>query len=216
MATPVARTLVRVDIDTQHGFCDPTGALYVRNAETALPNVRRLNEDAARRGIWLIGSVDAHDYATPEFKENGGIWPVHCVKGTWDQLKVEETLPPRYRFVPPVPCDVARLFDGGKAALYFEKDAYSVAANPNFAPFLDYLCGRVGGAERLAFQVYGVATDYCVRMGALELRRRLPLADVAVVIDATAGVAPDTTEDALRAFREGGVRIIASTPEALG
>src|SRR5262249_22706503 len=116
---------IRVDVDTQHGFCDPKGGLYVRGADRVIENVSRLNRHAAERGIALIGSVDTHDYATPEFRVNGGIWPVHCVKGTWDWLKVPATLPPRFRIVGRDPTDVARASDGGRAALFFEKDVYS-------------------------------------------------------------------------------------------
>ncbi len=38
--------IVRVDVDTQHGFCHPKGGLYVQGAEAVLPVVARLNAQA--------------------------------------------------------------------------------------------------------------------------------------------------------------------------
>jgi nicotinamidase/pyrazinamidase len=197
---------IRVDIDTQHGFCDPEGGLYVRGAEKAIANVAALNRDAAERSIPLIGSVDTHDFASPEFQANGGPWPAHCVKGTWDWLKPEATLPPRFRFVGRDATDATRAAEGGRVALYFEKDAYSFFDNRNLDPFLDAL----GGKRR--FEVYGIATDYCVRAAALELRKRGH--EVVLVTDAIAGVAPETTEKALAEMRAAGIGT-ATTKELL-
>ena len=85
--------LIRIDVDTQNGFCDPAGGLHVKGAERALENVARLNRDALAHGAALVGSVDSHDFSSPEFRENGGPWPTHCVKGTWDWLKPAGVLP---------------------------------------------------------------------------------------------------------------------------
>lgn len=56
--------------------------------------------------------------------------------------------------------------------------------------------------------VFGVATDYCVRLAALGLRRRGY--KVTVVSDAIAGVDPAGTRKALAEMRRAGVRF-AST-----
>ncbi len=201
--------IVRVDVDTQNGFADPRGGLHVKGGEGVLPNVARLNADAAARGIPLLGSVDSHDFASPEFRTNGGPWPVHCVKGTWDWLKPEATLPPRFRIVGREPADVARAFDGGCAALYFEKDAYSIFDNLNADAAVALLERRAeADGERLRFEVYGIATDYCVRAAALELRKRG--FEVDLVADAIAGVAPDTTAGALAEMSAAGIGSIAT------
>ncbi len=199
---------VRVDVDTQHGFCEPRGGLYVKGAERVIADVARLNRDALARGIPLIGSMDAHHYRSAEFRENGGPWPAHCVRGTWDQLKVPATLPERFRIVPwEARVDVAALADEWRAALYFEKDAYSPFTNPNFVAALDLLWGRGPGGGPPRFEVYGVATDFCVRATALDLRRRG--APVAVLLDATAPVSEESGEQAVREMREAGIEIVS-------
>ena len=198
----MADRIVRVDVDTQAGFCTRGGGLHVEGAEHVLPLAARLNADAVAKGIPLLGSVDTHEAHSKEFAVNGGIWPVHCVKGTADWLKLPETLPPKFWIVAAVP--YPKLERRDDVALYFEKDLYSLFDNPNADPIV-----RGFGAERAWFQLYGVATDYCVKAAALGIRERCPDSRIDVVEDAVRGVAPDTTEAAwkeLAAARIGRVR----------
>ena len=76
------------DIDTQHDFLLPGGALYVPGAETIIDNVARLNHYAADHGIALISTADAHTPNDPEFAH----YPPHCIAGTPGALKPRETL----------------------------------------------------------------------------------------------------------------------------
>jgi nicotinamidase/pyrazinamidase len=195
---------IRVDVDTQHGFCDPRGGLYVKDAEVAIAQVTRLNRDAARRGIPLVGSLDSHDFSSREFVTNGGPWPVHCVKGTWDWLKPAELLPARFRVIGRDATDVHLAWEDGAVALYFEKDMYSLFDNGNVERLL------FGLAPGVRFEVYGIATDYCVKAAALELRKRGY--ETWLVTDAIAGVAPETTEKALAEMKTAGVKL--TTTEA--
>ncbi len=76
------------DIDTQLDFVFPAGALYVPGAESALPQVARLNRWAKERGIPLVSTADAHTEDDPEF----AAWPPHCVAGTFGQRKPDCTM----------------------------------------------------------------------------------------------------------------------------
>ena len=76
------------DVDTQIDFVFPAGALYVPGAEHIIPNIARLNHYAAKNGIPLVSTVDAHTEDDPEFKS----WPPHCIVGTVGQLKPASTL----------------------------------------------------------------------------------------------------------------------------
>src|SRR6202012_1288967 len=103
---------------------------------------RALTRHAAREGIPIVGSVDSHAWDAWEFASNDRRgangekpnFPDHCVKGTPGWLKVEGTLPPRFRFVPNVPeapleTVVAELAGGATQGVYFEKEVYSLFAN---------------------------------------------------------------------------------------
>ena len=76
------------DIDTQHDFLIPGGALYVPGAESIIDNVAKLNHYAADHGIPLISTADAHTPNDPEFAH----YPPHCIAGTVGALKPRETL----------------------------------------------------------------------------------------------------------------------------
>lgn len=158
---------VFVDVDTQIDFLFPAGALYVPAAVGLLPAIARLNRFAAAQGIPLISTTDAHSENDPEFRQ----WPPHCVAGTTGQLKPAETLV-------------------GADQIIVQKQALDVFTNPGFSVLLDRL-----QAER--YVVYGVATDYCVRLAITGLLATGK--PVALVTDAIAAVSP---EDGARVLAE--------------
>src|SRR5688572_24427960 len=97
-----------VDVDTQYDFCDPKGALFVQGAPEAARVSAALVRHAASRGEPIVGSVDSHNHEAWEFATNGNRgpggekpnFPPHCVKGTAGWLKLPDTLPERFAFVP--------------------------------------------------------------------------------------------------------------------
>lgn len=209
---------VFVDVDVQRDFCEETGALYVKGSPNAL--FRRLTEHAVARGIPIVGSVDSHAWDAWEFGSNdtpapeGGKpgFPDHCVKGTPGWLKVEGTLPPRFRFIPNVsqaPVDVAvrELATGQTHGVYFEKEVYSLFANPLAEGFLRELSAALGGAPE--FVVYGVATDYCVRAAALGLVQRGYR--TTLLTDAVAGITEAGVAAALGEMQAAGVALAPSS-----
>jgi nicotinamidase/pyrazinamidase len=143
------------DIDTQLDFVSAAGALYVPGAEEILPAVAALNRLAGERGIPLISTMDAHTEDDPEFKR----WPHHCVAGALGQRKPVSTLlgetvlfPSRRRSIP---------LAGAKQIL-LEKQTLDAFTNEN-------LPGLLAAFAADGFVVYGVVTEICVRIAALEL-----------------------------------------------
>lgn len=205
-----------IDVDVQNDFCEPNGALFVKGS----PNdrFRSLTTYAVEHRIPILGSVDSHAWDAWEFSSSSAVgpegakpnFPDHCVKGTPGWLKVQGTLPPRFRFVPNVPdlptADIERLVDevrsGATNGLYFEKEVYSLFANPLAERFLAALIPDRSAAELV---VYGIATDYCVKAAALGLAERGYR--TALVTDAIAGITPEGTAAALDAMKAAGVRL---------
>ncbi|MBL8682079.1 MAG: cysteine hydrolase [Myxococcales bacterium] len=205
-----------VDVDTQYDFCAPGGALFVEGAPKAAEQCARIVQRALDLGAPIVGSVDSHAHDAWEFATNDRRgphgekpnFPPHCVKGTRGWLKLEATLTRSFVFVP-VDAPSPRVPDGTDA-VYFEKEVYSLFANPNAARWLDALCA----GQPAEFVVFGVATDYCVRAAALDSlawarSRGGSIADskVIVVEDAIAGVARESTERALAELRAAGVSL---------
>jgi nicotinamidase/pyrazinamidase len=164
------------DVDTQIDFMLPAGALYVPGAENIVPAIARLNRWAAAHAIPVVSTADAHAENDPEFSQ----WPPHCVAGTAGQRKPSETLL------------------GGPRQIMVEKQALDCFSNPDLPGLLDRL-----GAERCV--VYGVVTEYCVRLAALGLLRRGRR--VEVVTDAIVGLDPTAAARALDEIRQAGGRL---------
>jgi nicotinamidase/pyrazinamidase len=77
---------------------DIDGALYVPDAESIKPNLKRLTDYARQNSIQVVGSVDRH-IGTEDYKEfegelqrNGGPFPDHCMHWTKGLEKIPETI----------------------------------------------------------------------------------------------------------------------------
>lgn len=205
---------VFVDVDVQNDFCEPSGALFVKGSPNEL--YRALTRYAVAKGVPILGSVDSHAWDAWEFASNDRKgpngekpnFPDHCVKGTSGWLKVAGTLPPRFRFIPNV-ADAAvgsiveEVASGATHAAYFEKEVYSMFANPLAERFVAELVARVGGRPEMI--VYGVATDYCVKAAALGLAERGYR--TTLLTDAVAGITEEGTRAALDAMTAKGVKL---------
>jgi nicotinamidase/pyrazinamidase len=70
-------------VDVQNDFTDPDGGLYVRGGEDVVDAVNVEVAAAMNAGGTVVYTQDWHPESTPHFAKDGGIWPVHCVGGTW-------------------------------------------------------------------------------------------------------------------------------------
>ncbi len=82
MASYDERTALIV-ADVQNDFADPAGSLAVRGGDRIVPRVNEEIRTATDGGAAVIFTQDWHPESTPHFAKDGGIWPVHCVAGTW-------------------------------------------------------------------------------------------------------------------------------------
>lgn len=64
-------------VDVQNDFC-PGGALPVPHGNEIIPDINTL----ANKFENVVFTADSHPKGHCSFKENGGVWPAHCVKGT--------------------------------------------------------------------------------------------------------------------------------------
>src|SRR3954470_23958504 len=72
-----------VIVDLQNDFADPAGGLAVHGGPNLVPIVNAEIEMARSAGATIVLTQDWHPESTPHFAKDGGIWPVHCVAGTW-------------------------------------------------------------------------------------------------------------------------------------
>ena len=181
-------------IDLQNDFADPAGSLAVIGGEAIIPPVNDAVRSALDAGALVVATQDWHPESTPHFAKDGGIWPVHCVAGTWGA-----ELHPLLE----VPIDVPRVRKGANGedgySGFTMRDPESGAERPTE---LEGLL-RERAIERVV--VCGLATDYCVLATALDAVR-LGFG-VSLLGDAVAAVniAPDDGDRALLEMAEAGV-----------
>jgi nicotinamidase-related amidase len=70
---------ILVVVDVQYDFCNPNGALFVSGGDEVVNKVK----DVIPNFDYVIFTKDSHSLNHCSFKENGGIWPVHCV---WNSI----------------------------------------------------------------------------------------------------------------------------------
>jgi nicotinamidase/pyrazinamidase len=147
-----------VVVDVQNDFADPAGSLAVRDASGVVPVVNVAVAAAADAGALVVYTQDWHPPHTPHFAADGGIWPAHCVAGTWGaeldaQLDVRG---PRIR-------KGSNGEDGYSG--FTMRDPVSGETTPTE---LEALLRNRGVTTVV---VCGLATDYCVRATALDAVR---------------------------------------------
>ncbi len=182
------------DVDTQIDFMYPAGALYAPGAERILPLIARLNQQAADSGAVVISSMDAHSENDPEFRE----WPPHCVVGTVGQQKPASTLLAKRIVIPTA--EVAERIDGYQQIL-LEKQHLDAFTNSNLRWILEAL-----DADR--YVVYGVVTEYCVRLAAFGLLKTGK--QVEIVTDAIRSLNESDGARVLREFTAAGGALTTS------
>lgn len=78
-----------VVVDVQKDFYHPDGALYVKGGELLPEKLSKIMPQFDS----IVFTLDYHPYNHCSFKDNGGTWPVHCVKGTEGSSLPNEFLP---------------------------------------------------------------------------------------------------------------------------
>lgn len=78
--TKIPKNLVIVDC--QKDFCNPDGSLYVPGADMVAKEIAAYLDWHYQNFDYITVIHDTHPANHCSFKENGGQWPVHCVKNT--------------------------------------------------------------------------------------------------------------------------------------
>jgi nicotinamidase/pyrazinamidase len=203
----VSRNIFFWQVDTQRDFMLPGGKLYVPGAEERIPNMKRL-VDAARDGrVLLVSDACVHEPDDPEFAQ----FPPHCVRGTEGAKIVPELLAERHIRI--ASSLEARLPDDLFAwqQIVLEKQMLDVFTNPHTAKLVERLAPLDSSAKgrEAEFFVFGVVTEYCVRLaakGLLDRGRR-----VALVTDAIEALNPAAGIGALDELDQLGARFVTAS-----
>jgi nicotinamidase/pyrazinamidase len=183
-------------VDVQNDFC-PGGALAVADGDAVVPVLNRWVEAFRDAGHPIVYTQDWHPRDHLSFKERGGAWPVHCVRGT------------RGADFHPALDVTGAVF---RKAYLPDREGYS-GFEGRFA--------REGGVDeavslsvwlksrgvRHAF-VGGLATDYCVRATALDALAEGFATHVIASATRPVDVRPGDGDAALAELRERGAEVL--------
>lgn len=186
----MSRALVVVDV--QNDFCEG-GSLAVAGGAEVAARISALlamsDHDAVVATRDFHRDPGAHFSAHPDFVDS---WPAHCVIGT-----------PGAEFHPAL--------DTQRIDAVFSKGEWAAA----YSGFEGTDQAGVGLADWLrqrsidAVDVVGIATDHCVRATAVDAAAAG--FDTTVLLELTAGVAPETVSRALEQMSSAGVRLTPAT-----
>jgi len=168
-------------VDVQNDFC-PGGALAVPEGDQIIDAVNRL----ATQVPLVIATRDWHPPDHGSFVENGGVWPVHCVRDS-----------PGAQLHPDLRASFDAIIDKGRSP---DRQGYSGFEDTTLERLL-----RERDVDTV--HVVGLALDYCVKATALDARK----AGFEVIVHADAtravNVEPGDGERAVSELRQAGVEV---------
>ncbi|UCG35548.1 MAG: nicotinate phosphoribosyltransferase [Candidatus Omnitrophota bacterium] len=188
--------VIFLDIDTQYDFLDKNGALYVKNSEKIIPNLKKITNFAKKHGVLIVSSQDTHHKGDPEFKEFGP----HCVRGSKGHKKEKATLLDKHKlisFQKVHSLQELKDFATTYPQLILEKPILNVFSNPNTRTLLEVLFPD-------KIYIYGVVTEYCIKE-AVEGILRLGL-EVVVIEDAVKEISPKEKAKLFSLWKRQGVK----------
>jgi nicotinamidase/pyrazinamidase len=144
-----------VVVDVQNDFADPGGNLSVIDGAEVVPVINAEIARAQAAGGFVVYTADWHPESTPHFAKDGGIWPVHCVAGTWGA-----------EFHPGLVVEgpVVRKGSNGEDGY----SGFSMADPETGETTPTELAGVLRERDVTTVVVVGLATDYCVKATALD------------------------------------------------
>ena len=167
---------VLVVVDVQKDFYHPDGALYVKGGEVLPEKIAKVIPQFDD----VVFTVDWHPYNHCSFKENGGIWPVHCVAHSEGSSLPEEFLP-----------FICGMHDDGTINILmkgYESEKEEYGANPEYI----MLSHRVKPRE-CEYVFCGIAGDYCVKETIKNFIEEYPTLKTKVYLDGVVSIDDGTT-----------------------
>jgi len=192
------RALIIVDV--QNDFCEG-GSMGVAGGGDVAAAITRHVAEQGRSYAALLATADwhrdpgSHWSDHPDFVDS---WPVHCKVGTAGA-----------DFHPNVLEAVGRVdatFRKGEFSAAYSGFEGSTTVDGSTQGLADWLAAH----DIAAVDVVGIATDYCVRATALDAAAAG--LSTRVLLDLTAGVAPESTRQAVAELQDAGVEVTESSP----
>ena len=165
----------------------------MQGGEQVVPLVSQLVGAAQNLGSHVVYTQDWHPASTPHFEKDGGVWPVHCVGGTWGAQLHPQLL---------VHGPVVRKGTSGE-------DGYSgfSVRNPITGEAVPTQLQSLIDPSVRRLVVVGLAGDYCVKETALDGVRLGYTVEVPLAFTRFVELAAGDTERSVQEMRSAGVTV---------
>ena len=176
-------------VDVQNDFC-PGGSLAVKDGDKVVPGLNKVIEAFNKSGFPIFFTRDWHPRNHISFRNQGGIWPPHCIQGTHGA-----DFHPGLE-VPQSATIISKAEDSG-----FE--AYSGFQGTDLEKRL-----RVLGVDEVF--IGGLTTDYCVRQSSLDALHAGFTVNVLKYCTRAVNLKPGDDVRALGEMKKAGARLITT------
>ncbi len=156
-ATEYDASTALIVVDMQNDFAHPDGSLFVECGDQLVEPINIEIATAAQARSVIVVTQDWHPGTTPHFIDDGGVWPTHCVAGTWGADLIDGLDPDSRASA------VIRKGTNGE-------DGYSAFSMREPGGIVDIPTGLAGLLRERSIErvvVCGIATDVCVSATAL-------------------------------------------------
>lgn len=189
-----------VVVDLQNDFAHPDGSLFVTGGDQLLDGINAEITAARSAGSTVVVTQDWHPQVTPHFETHGGVWPVHCIAGSWGAELVDGLDPGHAVSV------VIRKGTNGE-------DGYSGFAMREPGGGVDLptgLAGLLRERDIAKVAVCGLATDVCVSATALSSQAACFATTVLWELSRPVCTDDATTERILSEFADAAIKVIGA------
>lgn len=181
-------------IDAQYGFLEG-GNLPVEGATAKMDELVRFIRENGPAYSKILLTADWHPHIHCSFKDNGGMWPEHCVQFTHDAAIYQ----PIIDVLNEIKADYKVLTKG----IDEDHEEYSVFKNEKSHNHIVSVCNYL---EVTDIDVAGIALNYCVKESVKDGLRALPNVNFHVIKDFCPAI-PDGTVDEFINFVENSERV---------
>lgn len=171
-------------IDAQYDFIEG-GKLGVNGGTEALNKVADFIVENGPSYDKIFLTADYHPYSHCSFKDNGGIWPIHCIQHSKGSAIYEPILEALNK----IKADYTVLPKGTEE----DREEYSVFKNSDSSMKLLAYCLEAPSVTDIS--VCGIAYDYCVKDTVKDGLRLLPNTSFHVMKDMCPAIAEDTANE---------------------
>lgn len=170
-------------VDPQYDFLEG-GTLPVNGAEDAMNKLANYIVEHGKEYAKIILTADWHPQTHCSFKDNGGMWPMHCVQHSHGAAIFQPIL----NALNEIKADY-KVFTKGVDE---DHEEYSVFKNEESCNHILNLCEFLKAEE---IDVAGIAYDYCLASSVKDGLKVLPNANFKVMKDFSPAIAQDTADN---------------------